>query len=95
LAQFMDYREVTGYKGDSADIHRLAKSNPFAPDSRRVLVATADLTFGMGRMYQVMLKGGGDTFHVCRDLDEGFEWVGLAGEQAAILDRVRRAFEAG
>ena len=58
-------------------------------DSRRAIVATNDLAFGMARMYQLIR----DTEHegrlgVFRSLEEALEWIDLS---AADYEEIRRA----
>ncbi len=48
----IDFSGVTEWRLDARDMRELAKAtDPFSQQSRRVIVAPSDLSFGMARMY--------------------------------------------
>ena len=50
-------------------------------NSRRAIIATDDLAFGMARMYQLISdKEHGGQLGVFRSLEKALEWVGLSEE---------------
>jgi hypothetical protein len=79
-----DFNQVADIRGAQLDIStravRLnADSQPFEPTSRRAIVVSDDLAFGMSRMFQ-LLTGADNRVLVCRTLAEAFAWVGLPAD---------------
>jgi hypothetical protein len=60
----------------SAGVRRLAE-RPFslAPESRRGVVVSGELSFGMARMYEALRDKLGGAIRVFRDFDEAKRWV--------------------
>lgn len=80
LVELSDIREITeltvtteGIRGfvrqDAADAERLE-------DFKLAIVASEDVVFGMGRMYQTMTGGNFSNVRIFRHMDEAKEWLG-------------------
>lgn len=83
--QLMDLRAVTLPTVDGRDMQQIAAANPFLPEALRAIVVSSDMTFGLARMYQMLRNGPVETLHVCRDVDEAFEWLGLVAEKPPLI----------
>ena len=59
---------------------RLAERDPFAAGSRRAIVATGNLVYGMSRMYMAYSDGQGAEMRVYRSLEAARQWLGLNRE---------------
>ena len=74
LDQLYDLSEVTEVKVSSTVLLHLAMSSRFSTLSRRAVVVTSDVAFGMARMY-AMLTGHEDTIQVFRDRADAVRWL--------------------
>jgi hypothetical protein len=90
-----DYRDVTEFDMDGSAIRRLAARSVFDSSVRRAVVVSADVAFGMARMYQMLREGPDDGLRVYRELDEAIAWVGLEGEKSRVLDELARLRRSG
>lgn len=61
----------------------LARAAATANPQRVAIVASADFTFGMARMFEALAESAGvdTTYRVFRDMAEARAWLGLAPEQ--------------
>jgi hypothetical protein len=76
FSQIMDFTRVTSVDLEPSDIRRLAQRNIFSPESRRAIAAPSDLTYGFGRMFEILREGAGESgIRVFRDLDEAVDWI--------------------
>jgi hypothetical protein len=75
--QLGDLREVTHVSADSAAIAAVATLQIFAPGSRRALIATSDVIFGLARMFASYAEDAGQLVRVFRDADEATAWLEL------------------
>jgi hypothetical protein len=76
MSQLMDYTHVTKVELEADDIRRLAQSDIFAADSRRAILVTRDLHFGLARMFEALRDNAGERgIRVFRNLDEALDWV--------------------
>jgi hypothetical protein len=53
LHQLADLRDVADVEVTAATIREMASLNPYGDGSRRAVVVTSDVLFGMARMYQM------------------------------------------
>mgnify|MGYP007056043784 CR=1 FL=1 len=63
--------------GTSA-LKRLASVRIFSESSRRAVVASGDLEYGMARMYEVFSGSTEKNYAVFRTIDEALEWLAKA-----------------
>ena len=78
FCHFLDLRLVTEVEITSEELRRLAQRSVFSPESRRALLASNDLTFGLSRMFGIHREMLGETgIRVFRDCehDEALDWV--------------------
>lgn len=78
LNQLVDARAAESYSSTTTDLQLLAEQNIFGEGSRRAIVVSKDVHYGMARMFE-MMRQGDDEIMVFRDLDQAREWLGLEG----------------
>ncbi len=76
--QLADLRDVTDLQVTASTIREMVRLNPFGAGSRRALVVTSDVVFGMARMYQILRDESPDEFRIFRKVDGALQWLGLA-----------------
>jgi len=75
-SQLADFTHVTKFDVTAEDIRQLAFNSLFAPSARRALLVSGDFAFGLGRMYEMLREGAGESgVRVFRNLDEALDWV--------------------
>jgi hypothetical protein len=83
--QIFDLRGVTDSELTSTDLRERAANNVSGGGSRRALVASSDLVFGMARMYQLLAADENtDEIRVFRDMSDAVRWVDLAEIDPAV-----------
>jgi hypothetical protein len=82
-AQLADFRAVTVFAAGPDDMRRLASSNPFDPDAKRVALVGTAIAYGMLRMYQMMTETEDSGSLVTRDEDAAWAHVGRGPEIAS------------
>lgn len=71
-----DVTHVTDAQLTSEDIRRLAQTTVFSPDSRRAILVSNDLQFGLSRMFAIIRETFGEKgIRVFRNLDDALDWV--------------------
>jgi hypothetical protein len=76
FSQLMDFTQVTRIELKEEDVQRLAQASIFSPDSRRALVTTSDVAFGLARMFEMLRDTMGEKgIRVFRNLDDALEWI--------------------
>ncbi|MEO8201142.1 MAG: hypothetical protein ABI679_11520 [Gemmatimonadota bacterium] len=85
FSQLSDLRDAERLELDTFTVRRLAAISPFGAGSRRALVVSSDLAFGMARMFQTLREGNGEELQVFRDIDAALDWLGLAAEKDAVI----------
>jgi len=74
--QFIDLSHVVKLHLHFRDLYQLKHANdPFSNEGKRAVVAPSDLTFGMSRMYQLILNSA--HFEVFHSLAEALAWLEL------------------
>jgi hypothetical protein len=75
----INFRGVTAFDVTSGAMRSLARSDPPMPDITRprFIVAPADLTYGMSRMYQIVGETTRPHLHVVRTRKEALSAIGL------------------
>ena len=79
--QLVDLRAVDVSQLSADDLRTIAASSVLAATARRAIIAAADATFGLSRMYQILreVAGGQETRRVFRTLDDALRWLGREG----------------
>lgn len=85
--------EVTEFSLSTALVQSVARMHEMSPPPRRAFVVGSDLAFGMIRMLELYANASPTTFLVCRDLAEGFRWVGLPPTDRWPEEHLREAQE--
>jgi hypothetical protein len=76
FCQLWDLSLVTEVQLTSDDLRRLAQRPVFSPDSRRAVLVSSDLAFGLSRMFAIFREILGETgIRVFRDRGEALDWV--------------------
>ncbi|HTT68911.1 MAG TPA: hypothetical protein VMF70_12870 [Gemmatimonadales bacterium] len=75
--QLYDLSAVTEIRVTSPALLQLSLSSRFAPSSRRAVVVSSDVAFGMARMYAI-LTGHEETVQVFRDRASAVGWLEAA-----------------
>jgi hypothetical protein len=77
----VDLRAVDVCQLSADDLRTIAASSVLAATGRRAIIAAADATFGLSRMYQILREaaGGQETRRVFRTLDDALRWLGREG----------------
>lgn len=57
------------------DLRLLARETPFGKLSRRAVVGSSDLVFGVSRQYVAFSGPDAPVLHVFREIDEAREWL--------------------
>jgi hypothetical protein len=78
-----DFRESADVTASSASIAEMAHASPFAPSSRRAIVASAASVYGCARMFATHCEDAGGQVLVFRDFHAAAAWVGHAADAAA------------
>ena len=79
MSQLSDAREVTSTVS-AEGIRELASTTPFGEGSRRAIVVSSDVVFGVSRMYELRQLEGGADVKLFRDIGEARAWLGLKEE---------------
>jgi hypothetical protein len=75
--QLFDLRAVTSVEISAEMIHQLARTNPFAPGSRRAAVAADPVVFGLVRMFEMLTDKGLEGVGTFTDMDAARRWLAL------------------
>lgn len=72
-----DLREVTDITVDTLDTAHMAATPLFAPGTRRAIVATSDLAYGMARMFAAYAERNGQDVRIFRQMPDAEAWLEL------------------
>ena len=74
-----DHRRARRGRGTvtAEGLRNISIATPYGPGSRRALVATTDVMFGMARMFEMLREEDGDVFRVFRSMKEAMDWLDL------------------
>ena len=76
FSQLADFSEVNSFDLTGDDVRELASKSVFSSQSRRALIASGDLAFGLGRMFEALRDLKGESgIRVFRDKEEALNWV--------------------
>jgi len=74
FSQIADFTQVTRFELSADDIQLLAQNGLFSANSRRALVASSEVAFGLARMYGTLRELSGESgVHVFHTLDEALQ----------------------
>lgn len=77
FAQLVDLRDVTAFNVDVITLRSKALQSMFRPGTRRAIVASSDVTFGLARMFGTYAESASQSIAVFRAIDEAERWLGL------------------
>lgn len=72
-----DLRDVTDITVDAMDTARTAASPIFAEGTRRAIVATSEVAYGMARMFATFAERSGQQVRIFREMGPAEEWLEL------------------
>jgi hypothetical protein len=76
FSQVMDLTQITQYDVDANDIFKIAQRSVFSPESRRAIIVKDDLSYGFGRMFEMLRENAGEIgIRVFRHREEALDWV--------------------
>ena len=84
MRQLVDLRFSSAADLTVPGLREIAQAHTFGAGSRRAIVASDDLAFGLARMYEMLRDDGQDQVQVFRDLDEAIAWLALADARAQV-----------
>lgn len=77
MKQLVDMTQLDKVLASSADLRQLAEADPFSTGALRAIVAESDVTFGVGRMYELLVEKPGAVVKVFRDISDARAWLGI------------------
>jgi hypothetical protein len=76
FSQLMDLSHVTKIELRPEDVRRLAQASIFAPNSKRAILVTSEVGFGLARMFSILREALGEKgIEAFRNLDDALDWV--------------------
>jgi hypothetical protein len=76
FSQLSDLTHVTGFEVTQADMRELTERTVFSPESRRAVIVSTDLAYGMSRMFGIFRESKGERgIRVFRKLEDALDWV--------------------
>ena len=76
FSQLLDCTQVTRLELGPIEVRRLAQRSIFSPDSRRAILVSNDMVFGIARMFVMFREEAGEKgIRIFGDLDEALFWV--------------------
>ena len=76
FSQPMDLSHVTKIELQPEDVRRLAQASIFAPNSKRAILVTSEVGFGLARMFSILRETLGEKgIEAFRNLDDALDWV--------------------
>ena len=83
--QLADLRDVADVEVTPSTVKEMARLNPYGNGSRRAVVVTSDLLFGMARMYQILRDEPDDELEIFRTVDDALRWLGVLNAKEELL----------
>jgi hypothetical protein len=76
FSQLMDCTQGTKAQLSCEQVQQLARNAIFSPNSRRAILVTGKVAFGLARMFEWLRDSRGEEgIRVFRDLNDAIEWV--------------------
>jgi hypothetical protein len=78
----IDATLVTKAELTGSELAALASRTKFSPQSRRAIIVTSPVLFGLGRMFEtyLQLSGSAEFMGIFRERAEALQWLGITGE---------------
>ena len=89
--QLADLRDVEDVEVSASTIREMARLNPYGDGSRRAVVVTSDVLFGMARMYQILRDEPTDRLEIFRELDAALRWLGILKAKEELISALFQA----
>jgi hypothetical protein len=83
--QLFDFSATTRADVSETAVWTLAEDSPFGAGARRAVVVASNVAYGLVRMFQSLREGRGESFLICRDMDEAIQWLDLGGQRDEVL----------
>lgn len=77
FSHLFDLREAKNINFNTNEVKQLAEFSYFDDSSKRAIVASSDLYYGMARMYEIFKESSSANIRVFRTYEEAKEWIGL------------------
>ncbi|MFI5058709.1 MAG: hypothetical protein ACHQLQ_11030 [Candidatus Acidiferrales bacterium] len=76
FSQLSDLSHVTGFDVTAADMRELTERTVFSPESRRAVIVSTELAYGMSRMFGIFRESKGERgIRVFRKLEDALDWI--------------------
>jgi hypothetical protein len=76
FSQLADLRHVTGLDVTPAGMRELTARTIFSPESRRAVIVSSELAYGLSRMFEIFRESKGERgIRVFRKLEDALDWV--------------------
>lgn len=81
FSQLSDLTHVTGFDVTAADMRELTERTVFSSESRRAVIVSTELAYGMSRMFGIFRESKGEKgIRVFRKLEDALDWIVGKGE---------------
>jgi hypothetical protein len=82
FAHLIDGTSVTKAELTPPELQYLARRTRFSPQSRRAMVVTSPVLYGVARMFEayLQLSGSGEFMSVFKEREKALEWLGVDGD---------------
>jgi hypothetical protein len=76
FSQLADLRHVTGLDVTAAGMRELTAKTIFSSESRRAVIVSSELAYGLSRMFEIFRESKGERgIRVFRKLEDALDWV--------------------
>jgi hypothetical protein len=76
FSQLLDFTQATRIDLSEQDLWLLAQENIFSPKSRRAILVTGGVAYGLGRRFENLRETKGEEgIQVFRNLEQALDWV--------------------
>jgi hypothetical protein len=76
FSQLADLRHVTGLDVTAAGMRELTARTIFSAESRRAVIVSSELAYGLSRMFEIFRESKGERgIRVFRKLEDALDWV--------------------
>ncbi|MGA9980222.1 MAG: hypothetical protein WBQ08_16510, partial [Candidatus Sulfotelmatobacter sp.] len=81
IVHLIDTAGITKADLTASDLAALARSTTFSPHSRKAVLVSSLVLYGLGRMFEAYSQlAGSESVHVFKDRLKALEWLGITGE---------------
>jgi hypothetical protein len=76
FSQLSDLSHVTGFDVTGADMREMTERTIFSSESRRAVIVSSELAYGLSRMFEIFRESKGERgIRVFRKLEDALDWV--------------------